>query len=245
MSTRHLFRPLRRTASAIGRAFLDVLAPRHCELCGSAMNKTANKFEFVCTRCVDSLLPAPYPEEMYNRLVARFTGDTLAISRAAALYAMSNEPPLHKLLYALKYKGRRRIGVEFGKELGDVLVMLGITRYDALVPVPIHRAKFHERGYNQAEDIACGVGALLNTPVHTDLLVRSRYTPSQTTLNAKNRESNVGGAFAPGAMEHMIRGGKFLLIDDVLTTGSTLNACATALLELGARQVDAATLAVA
>ncbi len=245
MSALHLFHPLRRTAATIGRAFLDILAPRHCELCSRAMDKTSNKFEFVCTPCVDSLLPAPYPEEVLNRLVARFPGDALALSRVAALYAMSDTPPLYKLLYALKYKGRKRIGEEFGRELGEVLVLLGFTRYDALVPVPIHAAKFHERGYNQAENIAIGTGELLRVPVYTDLILRSRYTPSQTTLNAEKRQHNVGGAFAPGNREEAIRGGSFLLIDDVLTTGSTLNACATSLLELGARQVDAATLAVA
>ena len=242
MTALHLFRPLRR-AIGIGRAFLDVLAPRHCELCRRPVGDTAHRFEFACDTCVDSLLPAPYPEELFNRLVARFTGDTLAISRVAGLYSLSDEPPLHKLLYALKYKGRRRIGV--GRELGEVLVMLGLTRYDALLPVPVHRVKFHERGYNQAEEIARGTGELLRVPVYNDVLVRSRYTRSQTTMNATGRLSNVSGAFAAGKRNTVIHGGKFLLIDDVLTTGSTLNSCAAALLELGARQVDAAALAVA
>ena len=237
--------PLRRTALAVGRAFLDVLAPHHCELCGHSMDRAVSRFEFSCTRCTDSLLPAPYPEEIFNRLVTRFTGDTLAISRVAALYTLSDEPPLHKLLYALKYKGRRRIGREFGRELGEILTLLGLTRYDALIPVPIHAAKYHERGYNQAEEIAAGIGTALPVPVRTDLLVRARYTRSQTMMNAEERQHNVSGVFTTGHDTFQLHGGKFLLVDDVLTTGSTLNSCAAALLESGARQVDAAILVVA
>lgn len=245
MKALSIIRPFRSAALNVGRAFLDVLAPRHCELCSRLLSINIHRFEFVCNSCIDSLHPAPYPDDILNRLVARFTGDTLSISRVAAVYAMSDEPPLHKLFYALKYKGRKNVGIEFGRELGEVLIMLGFTRYDAIVPVPIHTAKLYERGYNQAEQIALGVSTPLRVAVTTDLIERARYTPSQTKLNAELRYRNVVGAFAPGTAKSLIRGGRFLLVDDVLTTGSTLNACASALLELGARQVDAATLAVA
>lgn len=236
---------VRHTVRVIGRAFLDVLAPRHCELCGTYTAHAAHRFEFVCNTCTDSLTPAPYPDEITNRLVGRFTGDALSVSRAAALYTLTDTPPLHNLLYALKYKGRPRIGVEFGRELGEVLRVLDFGGYNALLPVPIHRAKLLERGYNQAAEIARGIGEVLLTPVRQDWLVRNRYTQSQTTMNATARRTNVNDAFAGGKDHSSIRGAVILLVDDVLTTGSTLNACATALLELGARRVDAATLVVA
>lgn len=238
-------RLVRSTIHSVHSAFLDVLAPRHCELCGTSMGNSGNRFEFACNTCTDSLTPAPYPDEILNRLIARFTGDELSVSRAAALYTLTDEPPLHNLLYALKYKGRSRIGVEFGRELGEVLRLLDFTSYNAILPVPIHRAKQLERGYNQAEEIARGIGDVLQTQVEQEWLVRNRYTQSQTTMNAIARRTNVSTAFAGGKQYSSIRGTVILLVDDVLTTGSTLNACATALLELGARQVDAATLVVA
>lgn len=239
------FHVVRSAARSVSRAFLDVLAPRHCELCGTYMSNSNHRFEFACNTCTDSLTPAPYPDTIMNGLIARFTGDTLSVSRAAALYTLTDEPPLHNLLYALKYKGRSRIGKEFGRELGEVLRLLDFTGYNAILPVPVHRAKQLERGYNQAEEIARGIGEILLTPSETDWLVRNRYTQSQTSMNAIARRTNVSGAFAGGKQASRIRGTVILLVDDVLTTGSTLNACATALLELGARQVDVATLVVA
>lgn len=231
--------------SHVGSALLDVLAPRHCELCNTYTGTAARRFEFVCNACADSLVPAPYPDDILNGLVARFPGDTLALSRIAGLYALASESALHNVLYALKYKGRARIGNEFGRELGEVLRALQFDTYDALVPVPIHPAKMRERGYNQAEVLANGVGGILGAPVQTQWLCRSRYTQSQTTMNAITRMANVQGVFAGGKHAADIRMATILLVDDVLTTGSTLNACANALLELGAQRVDAATLTVA
>jgi ComF family protein len=241
----HPIRSIRTVAQSINRAFLNVLAPRHCELCGRHMSDFNSRFEFACNICTDSLTPAPYPDEIMNRLIARFTGDTLSVSSAAALYTLTDEPPLHNLFYALKYRGRSSIGVEFGRELGEVLHLLDCTGYNAILPVPIHRARQLERGYNQAEEIARGIGEVLRVSTAPDWLVRNRYTQSQTTMNAIARRTNVLGAFTGGKQAERIRGTAILLVDDVLTTGSTLNACATTLLELGARRVDVATLAVA
>lgn len=229
----------------LGAALLDVLAPRHCELCGVYTGTTARRFEFVCNVCADSLLPAPYPDVVFNGLAARFSGDTLAISKAAGLYALADESPLHNLLYALKYKGRARIGTEFGRELGELLRVLKFGSYDALVPVPMHPAKMRERGYNQAEILAAGMDAVLGIPLQTQWICRTRYTQSQTTMDATTRMGNVRGVFAGARRATDIRAATILLVDDVLTTGSTLNACANALLELGAKRVDAASLAVA
>lgn len=231
--------------SRLGSALLDVLAPRHCELCGTYTGTTARRFEFVCNACADSLPPAPYPDEIFNGLVARFSGDALAISRAVGLYALADNSPLHNLLYALKYKGRARIGNEFGRELGALLSVLKFGGYDALVPVPIHPAKLRERGYNQAEQLANGMSVEMGTPLQTQWLHRARYTQSQTTMNAITRMENVRGVFSGGRCAADIRMASILLVDDVLTTGSTLNACANALLELGAKRVDVAALAVA
>ncbi len=200
---------------------------------------------FICNACNDALHPAPAPQEILNRVLRHFPGDELALSHIVARYLYCDDPPLSALIHALKYEGCPRIGLDFGAELGMTLATLGFDRYDAVVAVPVHAARRRERGYNQAEEIAAGVRAALNIPVAADLIRRRRYTVSQTTLAAGERTQNLQKAFCAGRNAQAARGATLLLVDDVLTTGSTLNACAATLLELGARRVDAATLAVA
>jgi ComF family protein len=115
---------------------------------------------------------------------------------------------------------------------------------DAILPIPLHRARLYERGYNQSLMLAQGVGEHLGVPVQTDLLVRSRVTRSQTRLSRQARWQNVAGAFTvtePASVSDK----QLLLIDDVLTTGATLAAAAVSLKDSGAASVSAATLALA
>jgi len=149
------------------------------------------------------------------------------------------------LIYALKYYGYWQVGVELGIELGAAVQLLAPTRYDAIVPVPIHPARRRERGYNQADAIAEGVQRLLRIPVLLDAIRRTRYTQSQTRLSAGERRTNTEGAFGQGSQAARLQGATILLVDDVFTTGSTLRSVATCALELGAARADAATLVAA
>ena len=112
--------------------------------------------------------------------------------------------------------------------------------YDAIVPVPLHKIKYRERGYNQSALLAKQVSLLINVPVQDNLLIRNRYTKSQTNLSKIARERNVSGAFFCSSSFGAER---ILLIDDVITTGSTVNACADALITAGIKQVDVFALA--
>ncbi len=260
---------------AVGTSFLEMLAPRHCELCGISLPShleygtqaipptKQRRFEFVCNRCVDALPPAPTPDALLNSRQQMFPGDALALNKIAAMYSLNSSslsqqlleeknksmsksaPDVHQLIYALKYHGRSRIGVEFGRELGELLGVLGMTTYHACVPVPLHAARVRERGFNQAVLIAEGITSVLHIPVETAWVHRSHYTQSQTSMNAEQRKQNMVNVFVASKSVSRLRGARILLVDDVLTTGSTLNACATALLEGGARSVDAATLVAA
>jgi ComF family protein len=109
-----------------------------------------------------------------------------------------------------------------------------------LVPVPLHRARQRERGYNQAELLARGLGQRIGLPVDTTSLVRQRPTAPQVELDAVQRKQNVAGAFK--VQDSSLSGQEVLLIDDVCTTAATLDACAIALREAGARSVRALTL---
>ncbi len=225
-------------------AFTEVLAPRHCEICEKHIGEIPHRFEAICNNCADSLEPGIPPEELLNRFVKIFKNDDIAISWACGLYSFSDDFPVSKLIYALKYRGASRIGLEFGAELGEVLEVLKRTDYDLLLPVPIHHARERERGYNQSEKIAKGISTVLKTPVRADIAKRTRYTLSQTTLSAEERFKNVANVFKITKPAE-IHDKKILLTDDIFTTGATLNACAAVLLENGAREVHTAVLAVA
>ena len=115
------------------------------------------------------------------------------------------------------------------------------TEADLIVPVPLHPTRLHQRGYNQATLLARQFGQLSSIPVRENILARVRPTASQMTLDAEARRLNVMGAFQ--CIDHQLIGKHLILVDDVCTTGSTLDACACALLEAGAATVQALTVA--
>lgn len=245
MNTRQHTHPFKLLFSS----FLDVIAPSHCMICGDYIAEhQRQRSSFLCASCLDSLPAAPSAAEIYDDLLRHFPGDSLAITNGYARYAAlhnKEEEGILSAIHKLKYQGFSGLGIELGEELGLMLKHLGVGGYDALVPVPIHHARRRERGYNQAECIAQGMSKVMNIPLNSKLIKRSRYTSSQTKLSKEERSQNIAGAFCGGKEWQTLRNGSFLLVDDVLTTGSTLNTIATTMLELGARQVDIATVAKA
>jgi len=122
-------------------------------------------------------------------------------------------------------------------------MLAAIGPFDAIVPVPLHARKLRDRGYNQAELLARAIGSGIDVPVRP-LVTRVRDTTSQVSLTREERHANLTGAFALDPAWSPAPGQQFLLIDDVRTTGATLNACARELLRTGPRRVAAATLAL-
>lgn len=222
----------------------QLLAPRCCCICQQALKATTGIERFVCRTCWDNLPVAPSPETLYNELLNFFTPDDLALSGVAALFSLREGTPAMRLIYAVKYYGLWDLGVELGRVVGSALSHL-LPDVDGIVPVPIHPARRRERGYNQAEAIASGLAQVCHRPLYSRALRRRVATPSQTRLNAVERRRNVVGVFTAGDQALCVRSKTILLVDDVLTTGSTLNSCAEALLELGARRVFAVAIAKA
>lgn len=223
----------------------DFIAPQYCEICEEIIDYDSTRYEFICQKCFDNIPLAPEPETIYNRLVCNFEKDDLYINGAISLFSMKEDHDFMKAIYSLKYKGFSRIGTELGKELGRLMKIYGRTNYDAIVPVPIHHARKRERGYNQSEFIAKGISEITGISINTKIIKRKRYTQTQTVLSKSQRKINVEKAISPFKNNIKISGGSYLLVDDVLTTGSTLNSCAKILLSLGAKNVEVATLVYA
>jgi competence protein ComFC len=140
-----------------------------------------------------------------------------------------------KLVHALKYRGYKRVVEKLAAPL--MLQVLDNTRFDAVVPVPLHRSRLRKRGFNQAELLARGVAEKMKATV-SDTLEVVRSTRDQVELSAAQRRANVAGAYsATGPLR-----GKILLVDDVFTTGATMSACATSLVRAGAQEVHALSL---
>ncbi|MBX9928579.1 MAG: double zinc ribbon domain-containing protein [Gemmatimonadaceae bacterium] len=230
-------------------ALLDLVLPVHCVGCHAPMGGERG---VACGRCLSRLarLPAPHCGRCGHPIDHRDSACRYCvlfpnIVERVRSYCWAPDPIASPLLAALKYADWPRAGEALGK------VMLradgsGALRRDlaAVVPVPLDPVRQRERGYNQARVLAQVVATAWGVPLRDDLLTRVRHTVTQTRLTPQDRLANVSGAFAVTAgAQAFVRGRPLLLIDDVLTTGATLNACAQALAEAGAAGVRYLTFA--
>lgn len=242
--------PIVRTFHQIINFFYPVV----CLVCNDKINLDyKNKLnpyiastEFCCSKCKAKITFAGNKDEVILDIISNYNQDNFAITNAISLFKNTLDLPIINLIYGLKYKGYSRIGLEYGRWLGEILLSEQMSDYDFISPVPIHAAKKRERGYNQSDFIACGVNDILSTKnsfvkIVYDLLHRLKYTSSQTQLSKTERFQNMERVFVLNK-KYNVSGKRILLVDDVLTTGATLNNCALILLENEAKQVDVATL---
>jgi ComF family protein len=159
--------------------------------------------------------------------------------RAAAYF---EDSPIRSAIHFLKYRNHKAVAAILGQILADACRRYNIMA-DVIVPVPLHPTRYRDRGYNQSELLAKQVGQILGLSVNTDTLQRIRQTESQVQLGASERRQNVVNAFACNGDD--LAGQTVLLVDDVYTTGSTLDACAAALKQSGVSFVWGVTLAKA
>jgi ComF family protein len=167
------------------------------------------------------------------------------VERAAAFSVYNRGSRIRKMIHALKYEGRtdigRCLGELYGSALAESSFMEGI---DMIIPVPLHRSRLRSRGYNQSEYIATGLSAATGVPARKDLLLRISQSGSQTKHGRYGRWENVQGLFR-SVKPHETEGRHLLLVDDVITTGSTVEACVNALHEAADVKVSVVALAVA
>jgi ComF family protein len=231
------------------RATLDLLLPRVCVSCEQSMD--ARETGLVCALCWSrlSVLPAPrcdrcgHPTEGRE---CRFCATLPPFVRAARSVCWMPHEIGSAVVRALKYHGWTSAARDMAARMARLSWPADvIAERAALVPVPLARERERERGFNQASLLCESLAPLWHTPVWHDVLLRTRATRTQTRLTPGERSANVHDAFEvpvfqSGARDR-VRGLHLVLVDDVLTTGATLNACAAALFHAGARTVSYAT----
>jgi ComF family protein len=160
------------------------------------------------------------------------------LAEAGALTAFRYEHPVDEMVRRLKYRGDFAMGRVLGALLAEVVRQRGALLPRLLVPVPLHAARLRERGFNQAAAVARHAGRLLEVPMAAQALCRARDTPSQTSLGVEARALNVRGAFSVVDAPRWSGVDHVAIVDDVMTTGSTLREARAALLDAGVNRVD-------
>lgn len=230
----------RRALAALGQ----FVFPRACAACDGAMDDADDGL--VCGRCWTrvALLPGPRCDRCGHPRPARGACPGCALLppyvRAARSLCWLPQDAGSAILGALKYDGWVGVAEGIGRRLARLPWPADVVaERAALVPVPLAVVRERARGFNQAAAIADAVARRWRVPVWREALIRTRATPSQTTLTPGERLANVHGAFlANAAYAERLRGRHLILVDDVLTTGATLNACAGALFGAGARTLS-------
>lgn len=221
--------------------FSGLFFPGLCVTCGQRL---VSQEEYVCMACWHDL-PMTNFHLMPDNKVAKLFWGRLHIENATAFFSYKKGSKYQQIIHSVKYKGLKELGFVTGKKFGFYLSESDdFKNIDVIVPVPLHRKKEKKRGYNQSECIAQGIAEVLEKPVATNNLYRKVHTSTQTRKNRFERWQNVEDIFEVRNKDEFV-GKHVLLIDDVVTTGSTLEACACPLLELPEIKVSIATLAFA
>lgn len=220
---------------------LNLIYPDLCQACDTYLLQGE---VVICTKCLFHLPKTNFHQQENNPVSMLFWG-RVRIEYAASFYTFEKGSKYQKLIHKLKYHNRPEIGIELGKHLGYILGKSEMYKsIDIIVPVPLHPKKRKLRGYNQSEMIVKGISESMQKPADMDSLIRQVHTESQTKKGRLERWENVDNVFQvketePLANKHI------LLVDDVVTTGSTLEACAQVLLNIEGTRVSIATLAYA
>jgi len=198
----------------------------------------------ICTECFVVIPRTNYHYKEDNPVAQLFWGRCV-IEKAAAFSYYNKGSRIGNLIHNLKYKGIREIGHELGRIYGLTLKASGFTKdIDLIIPVPLHPTKERIRGFNQSETISMGIAAATLLPVDVKTLARIMASPTQTKRSRYERWTNVEGIFKVTDSQTII-GKHVLLVDDVITTGSTIESCTNELLKIEGVKVSVVALAFA
>ncbi len=221
--------------------FFSLFYPRLCNACNKGLIKEE---QCICSFCKYQLPKTLFHLERENQLTHIFWG-RVNIETATSLLYFQKGSMVQNLIHKFKYKGKKDIGIYLGNMLGSSLKVSPLWQpVDLIVPVPLHKKKLQQRGFNQSEIFATGLSDTFGKPVLKNNLIRIFHTQTQTRKTRFKRWENVRTVFAIRNPAEF-RGKNVLIVDDVVTTGSTLEACCEKILSIKGTKVWVATIAMA
>jgi len=220
------------------KGLVCIFYPHVCAACGSVLYFNE---KVLCLKCYADLPRTGFHAHADNEVARLFWG-RIPVRNATSFIIFNKESRYRKILHELKYKGQELVGTEMGRLFGLELRGTPFAAADIIHPVPLHPYKLRKRGYNQSTLIAGGMADILHIPMATDLVMRVAVTGSQTRKSRYERWENVRNTFRIPFPE-ALRNRHILLVDDVITTGATIEACAEALLAVPGVTVSIASLA--
>jgi ComF family protein len=219
--------------------FVSLFFPKYCAGCEESLVKGE---DLICSRCLLEMPRSEYhlniENPFYNKLKGR-----LPIKFVMSLFKFVKAGRVQQVLHALKYKNRPEIGRMLGNIYGRDLLTTGYDRqFDLIIPVPLHPRRKERRGYNQSQEFGIGIGEQLKIECTEDFLRRSRMTETQTKRTRLKRWENVREVFEVFYPEN-IYGKRIMLVDDVVTTGATLEAAGRMLVDAGCKELSIVCIA--
>ena len=227
------------TFKQLSKGIVHLFFPNLCDGCRSPL---LNSEEVICLNCETHLSRTNFHHIHSNETALRLSG-RIPFEHATSLAYFTSDGLLQHLIHGLKYADKKKNGIFLGKEIGNAIHKLNWD-IDTIVPVPLHKRKQAKRGYNQSEIIANGISEILKIQVISNALIRTRNTETQTDKTREQRIENVKDAFELKRPE-LVKGKHLLIVDDVLTTGATLESCALALLTINGVKVSIASAGLA
>lgn len=203
-------------------SLFDVIAPRHCAICGIRLSPDE---ALVCLNCDRMIEQTDFCHSPYDNAMARLFWGQMPVEKASAWFYYHSHGAASKMIYDMKYHNQPLLGEDIGEQLALRHRSSGFFEgIDAIVPMPLTKHRRWQRGYNQSEQLAHGMAQVTHLPVYEKVVRRVAFSQSQTQQNSWERRENVREAFRL-VDEKKIRGKHLLIVDDIVTTGASVIAC--------------------
>jgi ComF family protein len=226
----------------ISQALNDLISLVYPNLCYTCDGYLSKEEDIICSKCLYQLPLTNYHKDENNEVAKLFWG-RIPISHATSMFFFQKGTKYQKMMHEFKYRGKKKIGYLMGKYFASQLAETEWCRdIDAIVPVPLHPKKERKRGFNQSTQIALGIAEIMDKPVEEKILIRHTYSSTQTKMSKEERWENVQSIFSC-PQKSTLPYSHILIVDDIVTTGATIEACANELIKAGVEKISVATLA--